>query len=311
MVCAVAGRLPRSCALWLYLWPYGYVWLCLWPHSSHVWLYLWPHGCVRLYLWPYGYAWLYLWPRSHAWLYLWPFLPGSLAGLGALADAYGRMTHDTDSLVLSSLFVWINIVQGGVVVVASLLLNCSLAQVLKQSHACPILEEELRVVVQEQPKGPGPLPCLVVDIALDVIEGEFVGLHEVPAFVQVELVDALPRVEEGEAEEVVHGLYRSRVVSLAQPLVDAVPWLGHSLQVRYVRHGVVCEPGHRGDFVEVGSVRGVVLSLSFARCPSPPRRVMPVAPIPASLARDALALQVMLVVFVRVGSAPSHLLGSV
>ena len=194
--------------------------------------------------------------------------------------------------------------------VASLLLNGPLAQVPEQSHTCSVLEEELWVVIQEQPEGPGPLPGLIVDIALDVIEGELMGLHEVSALIQVKLINALPQVEEGEAEEVVHGFYRGRIVSLAQAFVNTVPGLGHSCKVRYVCHGVVCEPGHWGDFIKVESVRGVRFSLSFAWCPLSSWRIVPMASVLTPLARDASALQIVLVVLVRVGLVPSHLLGS-
>ncbi len=137
--------------------------------------------------------------------------------------------------------------------VASLLLNRSLGQVPEQPHACSVLEEELWVVIQEKPKGSGPFPGLVVDLTLNVVEGELMGFHKISALVQVKLIDALPRVEEGKTKEVIHGFYCGHIVSLAQALVDAVPGLGHSFKVRYICHGVVCEPGHQGPSVGFSS----------------------------------------------------------
>ncbi len=195
--------------------------------------------------------------------------------------------------------------------VAPLLFNGPLGQIPEQPHARSVLEEELWVVVQEQPKGSSPPPGLVVDLTLDVVKGELVGLHKVSAFIQMELVDALSQLEKGEAEEVIHGFHCSRIVPLAETLVDAVPGLGHGFEVRYVCHGVIRKPSHRGNFIEVQSVRGVLLSLGFTQCLSPLWCVVPVVPIGTPLAQDALALQVVLVALVRVGSVPSHLLGLV
>ncbi len=144
--------------------------------------------------------------------------------------------------------------------------------------------------------------------AVPSVEESFIYFEN---FIQVKLIDPLPWVEEGKAKEVVHGFYRGRIVSLAKALMNALPGLGHGLKVRYIRHGVVCDPGHRGDFVEVESVRGVLLLLSLTRCPSSSWGVVPMAAIVTPLPWDAPALQVVLVALVRVGSAPSCLLGLV
>ncbi len=137
------------------------------------------------------------------------------------------------------------------------------------------------------------------------------GLHKVLAFIQVELIDALPGVKEGKAEEVVHGLDRGGIVLLAEVLMEAVPGFSHGLEVRYICHGIICEACHRGDVVKVQSVRRVLLMFGFTRCLSPLRCVVAVVSVVTLLTWNTSAPQVVLVVLIQVRLVPLCLSRSV
>ncbi len=107
------------------------------------------------------------------------------------------------------------------------------------------------------------------------------GLHQVLTLIQLELVYALPRVEKGEAEEVVHRLDCRHVKFLTEVFIEAVPRFHHGLEVCHVFHGIICEPLHRGDVVKVQTIDRVLLPLCLARHPSSPQCEVAMASVSA------------------------------